>query len=258
MRTRREVTRVLALVAAGANDCEISRQTLIPRATIRDWRHGRLPGSRRADPLPACSICDPGSTLLPGSAYAYLLGIYLGDGHISLMSKGVYRLRVFLDLKYPGIIAECEAAIGAVLPANRVSTHEVHDPRYPNGGLAVVSSYSKHWTCLIPQHGPGPKHRREIALKDWQREIVRAHSGELLRGLIHSDGCRGTNRVRVRGKIYEYPRYQFSNASDDIKRIFADACDRVGIAWRQMNRMTLSVARREAVALMDRHVGPKS
>jgi hypothetical protein len=58
-------------------------------------------------------------------------------------------------------------------------------------------------------------------------------------------------------KRYTYPRYEFSNESADIKRIFTDALDQLGIAWRVMNRKSIS-ARREAVAALDAFVGPKS
>ena len=91
--------------------------------------------------------------------------------------------------------------------------------------LPIVGSYWKQWRCLFPQHGPGKKHSRQIELVDWQREIVERCPGALLRGLIHSDGWRGLNRVFVKGRWYEYPRYQFSNRSADIRRIFTDACD---------------------------------
>jgi hypothetical protein len=50
----------------------------------------------------------------------YLLGLYLGDGCISAHPRGVYRLRITLDLRYPGIVEECEAALRAVLPLNHV------------------------------------------------------------------------------------------------------------------------------------------
>ncbi len=79
-----------------------------------------------------------------------------------------------------------------------------------------------------------------------------------LRGLIHTDGWRGTNRVHVKGKDYAYPRYQFSNRSDDIRKLFTDTCDQLGIEWRQWTRYHVSVARRESVALLDTFVGPKS
>jgi hypothetical protein len=31
-------------------------------------------------------------------------------------------------------------------------------------GCTEVASYSKHWICLFPQHGPGRKHDRRIEL----------------------------------------------------------------------------------------------
>ncbi|MGH9196855.1 MAG: hypothetical protein ACRD1T_14070, partial [Acidimicrobiia bacterium] len=79
----------------------------------------------------------------------------------------------------------------------------------------------------------------------------------LLRGLVHSDGWRGTNRVKVRGKKYAYPRYQFCNESDEIRAIFCHACDEFGVSWRRMNRRTISIARRADVACLDEVVGMK-
>ncbi|MEU8297359.1 hypothetical protein AB0C04_08745 [Micromonospora sp. NPDC048909] len=120
------------------------------------------------------------------------------------------------------------------------------------------AAYGKHWPCLLPQHGPGKKHERPIVLADWQRKIVSACPGDLLRGLFHSDGCRIANRVRVRGKEYVYPRYMFVNESVDIMGLCQWALDELGIAWRMNRRNSLSVARRDAVAALDQHVGPKS
>jgi hypothetical protein len=115
---------------------------------------------------------------------------------------------------------------------------------------------------VFPQHGPGRKHERQISLHDWQEQIVIEHSGPLLRGLFHSDGCRITNwtvrPVAGRQKRYEYTRYMFSNESADIRRICTAALDRLGARWTQPRSNLISVARRESVALLDRHVGPKS
>jgi len=118
--------------------------------------------------------------------------------------------------------------------------------------------FSKQLPCLFPQHGPGRKHERIIQLADWQREAVECHPDLLLRGLIHSDGCRFTNTVRHGQKTYEYPRYNFSNRSDDIRRIFCDTCDLLGIEWRVMNEFNISVARRASVARLDEFIGPKT
>ncbi len=120
-----------------------------------------------------------------------------------------------------------------------------------------VGASSRAWPCLFPQHGPGRKHHRLIQLADWQEAIVKDETRAFLRGLIHSDGSYSVNTIKHPGKTYVYPRYLFSNRSEDIRRIFCDACDRLEIEWRQMNRWNISVARHESVALMDEFVGPK-
>jgi hypothetical protein len=79
----------------------------------------------------------------------------------------------------------------------------------------------------------------------------------LLRGLIHSDGSRHVNTIKHPKKTYRYWRYEFTNRSADIKAIFCSACDLLGIGWRVMNAKTISIARRESVALMDQFVGPE-
>jgi hypothetical protein len=110
---------------------------------------------------------------------------------------------------------------------------------------------------VFPQHGPGRKHERRIALTLWQQRIVDAHPDHLLRGLIHSDCCRTINRIRHPHKTYEYVRYQFTNASADIRAIFCGACDALGIEWRRMKERDISVARRASVAKLDAFIGPK-
>lgn len=122
----------------------------------------------------------------------------------------------------------------------------------------TVASTWWPWVCLFPQHGPGRKHNRRLELTDWQQEIVDATPQPFLRGLIHTDGWRGLNRVHVKGKDYAYPRYQFSNRSDDIRRLFTDACDKLGVKWRQWTRYHISVAQRDSVALLDSFIGPKT
>jgi hypothetical protein len=69
---------------------------------------------------------------------------------------------------------------------------------------------------------------------------------------------RGLNRVRAaNGRSYAYTRYQFSNRSEDIKRLFVAACDRLGIETRRMNAATISVAKRRTLALLDDFIGSK-
>jgi hypothetical protein len=58
-------------------------------------------------------------------------------------------------------------------------------------------------------------------------------------------------------RTYEYPRYFFSNESRDILGLCGDTLDQLRVSWRFSRRNTISVARREAVARLDRFVGPK-
>jgi hypothetical protein len=190
-------------------------------------------------------------------AYAYLLGMYLGDGYLAFTGRS-WQLVVSLDAAYPCVVDECAAAIRASLP--EVSAH-VRTVRGTN--TIRIDSGSKKWPALFPQHGPGHKHERAITLADWQLTIVREHTGFFVRGLIHSDGCRSINRFRTRlpsGRIaeYAYPRYFFTNASADIRTLFCDACERFGVRWTQSSVRNISVAHRPSVALLDTIVGPKT
>ena len=60
-----------------------------------------------------------------------------------------------------------------------------------------------------------------------------------------------------RDATYSYPRYFFSNESADIRSIFCEYCDRLGLRWTQSNRRNISIAHRDSVAKLDEFVGPK-
>ncbi|MFI8099970.1 transcriptional regulator [Streptomyces sp. NPDC086023] len=234
--------RAVALLDEGRSLNSVSKETGISRAAIRAWRDRLAPLPRIAG-APCAAPADP-------AAYAYLLGLYLGDGCISAQPRGGHQLRIACADAWPGLIDACRTAITAVRP--QASTYVLQKP-----GCVAVTSYGRHWTCLFPQHGPGKKHERHIALHPWQRVIVEEHPWELVRGLIHSDGCRITNWTVRNGKRYEYPRYFFTNLSGDIMRLFTDTLDTLGVAWRYANSRNVSVARKASVALMDAHIGPK-
>jgi hypothetical protein len=184
------------MLDAGLSLNATSKRLGVSRAAVRDWRDN--PGRKR---LSDCPVCLPDSTI-DQPAYAHLLGLYLGDGCISLLQRQIYSLRIACDQRYPRLIAEAGAALGSMRP------------------------------------------------------------GTILRGLFHSDGCRFTNWtervVAGQPKRYEYPRYMFSNTSTDIIGLCTWALDLLDIPWRTCRPDLVSVARREAVATLDVHVGPKA
>ena len=87
--------------------------------------------------------------------------------------------------------------------------------------------------------------------------MTHAHPREMVRGLLDSDGCRFTNSVRHARRVYRYPRYTFTSASDDIRALLCEHLDLLGIAWRPVGARDVSIARREAVAALDEFLGPK-
>jgi hypothetical protein len=251
MRSRAELLEAQSLFAAGRNDCEISRLTGIPRRTILDWRRGR--GLARRPSAAGAKRCDHDFSTLPTSAYSYLLGLYLGDGWLSAGPRGVWRMRIILDSAYPGIVNECAASLETIMPGKAAYRQTRSGQR-----TVEVQMWSKHWICLFPQHGPGRKHERRIALEAWQAEIVSKAPKELLRGLIHSDGTRIIATEVQGGRIRRAPRYSFSNRSDDIRRIFCLACDAVGVQWTRPSKYQIAIYRLESVARLDEFVGPKA
>ena len=259
MRPESEYRDALRLIEARINDCEVARRMGIPRGTVKSWRLGLMAksggrtsswsGRGAANP---CFRCREG--WVDEHAYAYLLGFYLGDGCLSLHPRGVYRLRIVCDLRYPDIVNEI--AIHMVIARGNETIGFTSKE-----GCVEVSSYWKHWPCLFPQQGPGRKHERQIELAPWQESIVASHPKALIRGLTHSDGNRHINEVTRMvssgPKRYRYPRYMFTNASTDILKIFTNGLDQLGVHWTQTTQRDISVARRDDVAFLDSFVGPK-
>ena len=162
-----------------------------------------------------------------------------------------------LDGIYPGILDECEAAVLFAL-----APRAVHRRPAKNSRAVIIEASSKLLPEVFPQHGPGLKHNRPIVLADWQREVIDEHPKRFLRGLIHSDGCRVYNVFTTRlpsGRVavYRYPRYFFSNLSADIRGLFCEYCERLGVRWTQSNDRNISVSHRHSVAILDEFIGPK-
>ncbi len=253
MHPRTTVDMALTLSALGLIDDEVARVCGVSLGAVQKWRTGSRRGPRTGpDHTNGCHRCH--GRPLDDVAYAYLLGLYLGDGCITRMRRGVFAMNIVCCDDWPGLITAARDALSAVMPVSRVCYVQ-------RQGCTEVKSTSKHWPCLFPQHGPGKKHDRTIELAPWQRAIVEAHPGDFARGLFHSDGWRGVNRVRRPladgDRWYEYARYLFINKSRDILALCGEALDLLGVEWRFSKPTTISVARRDAVARLDAFVGPK-
>lgn len=204
-----------------------------------------------------------------GYQYLYLLGLYLGDGYINLQNKkyGVYKIRIEQDLKYPQLIKEHMVAISDVLgtKSNTFTTK--------GGKSTSVYGYSKTIPELFPQHGKGLKHLRSITLADWQQEMVQANPKPFIRGLIQSDGSRYIQTVKSKSGVRYYVKYNFTNTSSDIVKLFCDSCDNLGLHYTMHKRKSLQPSdqtvetgaikttvtfnKKQDVEFLDTFVGPK-
>jgi len=132
MRSYEEYQAILTLWEKGYNKSYISRRLDIPRGTVSDAinRYKDLDGlnaninARLSTPDYLFDNFNENSDAR--QQYAYLLGLYLGDGCINMAKNGrSYFLRIALDKKYPVIIERCEQAMGTVFfnnSINRVDT----------------------------------------------------------------------------------------------------------------------------------------
>jgi hypothetical protein len=242
----------LRLSSQGLIDREVAQITGVSIGAVQKWRTGHRRTRQKEQQRAHCPRCDGAPLNEP--VYGYLFGLYLGDGHITRHRRGVFALSIACCDGWPGLITAAKQAMRDIMPASAVFGVQ-------RTGMTEVKSYSKHWPCLFPQHGPGMKHTRKIELAAWQQAIVDRYPGDFARGLFHSDGCRGMNRVRRTladgDRWYEYPRYLFSNKSLDILGLCGQSLDRLGVQWRFARWDMISVARKEAVARLDEFVGPK-
>lgn len=252
-RTVTEFQATKARLAAGVSIPVVARELGIPRGTVRTW-------SRRDTPPLAALRHAAGISWSVGNPdrYCYLLGAYLGDGTVSHPASKSWTLRIINDRRYPEISREILDAMSQTFPD---STPRIWPASHGQADLLQVGHPAI--PRAFPQHGPGRKHTRPIQRADWQRELTHEHPDALIRGLIHSDGCRCINHVKTTlpsGRVaeYEYVRYFFTNHSADIREIFVEHCELLGVRVPRSNHRNLSIAHRSSVAALEQFVGPKT
>lgn len=228
MRTYQEYIKVKELAEKGLNKCQISRETKIPRATIKTWllrgfcnkaydKNGLKIG--RYEELNPAKILESEEAQ---KAYSHILAVYLSDGHIIKMphKEKLYKISLYNDIKYPLNTKEWADNLQKILTKNRVLVYQ------RNGyNMKIVISYNQNLLLLFPQHGPGEKYTRKLELADWQKKIIQKYPEQFIRGCIQSDGC---IYWQVIGN-HSYKRYNYVNKSSDIMDFFLFACECVGI-----------------------------
>lgn len=244
MRIKEEVDQILSLKAQGKNHCEIARELGISRGTVRDIcnRDYALPNrmSLQEEELNTAKFKN--------AEYAYLLGMYLGDGCLSEHPR-TWKYRIACCTFYPEIIQEIVDKLALVLPGNKSGIAN------KKGNCCEVYLYNSKLPELFPT-GLGRKHERKVSLEPWQQEVVEEFPGPLLRGLWQADGC------AFRQKGTERLLYEFINKSKDVIALTEEALQRLGIGYtkrfrKQGEAEVLAVRRIPEVAKMFDIIGEK-
>lgn len=210
------IQKVLQDFKSGKNKSQLSREYNIPRPTLRYWikkdTNGESMTQRKSD-IPIEYIIE--KIKKNKEMYNYILGIYLGDGHIS-PNKNSYKLRIVMDSKYPNLVHETRICLRNFFESPvSVNSRE---------GCKVISVFDKNLPKYFPQHGFGKKHDRKIILSDFQIENI--SYSDLLKGLWLTDGS-----YYLRKNKYE--AYNFTNKSIDIVSIFEKCLNSLSISYRK-------------------------
>jgi hypothetical protein len=243
MRTENEYQKVIEYKNRGLNKTEISKIVNIPRTTINDWLRRRPNFEKTINDFNSKDYIM-GNNLQ--NTYSYILGLYLGDGHINQMkNKRSYRLRIFNDIKYNNLNKHIINELQNLFFNNRVNFIN-------SKNLVITYVYSNKLPTLFPQHGNGRKHNRKIELFNWQKDIISYKY--LLMGLFHSDGCHYFNNIK--GKKYE--SYSFSNVSKDIHGIFQNCCKTLNIEYTKSSKSSnTEIRQRNSVEYLKNNIGTK-
>jgi len=136
MRSDADKATVRDLLARGYSDRLVADISGVSANTVGRWRRSWPPIPLRWRPPHEQS-------------YAYLLGMYLGDGCL-YAGRGRVRLQVSLDSSYPAVIDDCWTAMVLCMPDRRAALVQRSGER-----ATVVQSCSKLWLIAFPQHGRG-------------------------------------------------------------------------------------------------------
>ena len=119
------------------------------------------------------------------SAFAYIIGVALGDGNLSNPNGRAVRLRITCDLKYPNIALEIQEKLHTVAPNNKISISQ-------KKGCIDISCYSNEWEKSLGWK-VGSKLKQDISVPTWVQENP-DYSKACLKGLLQTDGSIYTDR----------------------------------------------------------------
>lgn len=238
------IKQILLEFKSGKNKSKIAMEYGIPRSTLRYWIDNE-------NTISVQKISDKDISLIikeienNKEIYNYILGLYLGDGCISL-NKMSYKLRITQDEKYPISIVDIKNKMDLFFNKNANVCNG-------DGKCKILTIYDKNLPLYFPQHGAGKKHDREIILSDYQRDNI--DFLYLMKGLWMSDGS-----YYIASRNYE--AYNFTNKSTDIISLFEECLTFCEVNYRKRIKKNgvwiIEITKKSEVQKMKELVGFKS
>lgn len=149
--------------------------------------------------------------------YAYIFGVYLGDGYI-IRNKRTYKLMFSILENHTEVQKKISSQLKILFPFNKINIL-----KRKNSKCCDIIVYSNNIPLLFPQYGSGHKHERKIETTELQRFNIITYPKEFLSGLLDSDG---TSYIQSNLRFY-----MFKNKSVNIVKIFCDTCDLLDIKY---------------------------
>ena len=142
-----------------------------------------------------------------------------------------------------GHSAACHAqmyTMGALLRHGNEAQKRAYLPGIASGGLRLQA-----FSITEEQAGSDTRSITTAARREGDEYVIDGHKN-------------WTSRI-VAGELkrYDYPRWQFTNVSADIRELCCWALDLAAVPWKQSNHKTISVSTRAAVARLDTLIGVK-
>lgn len=233
------------------SDYKVSELLGIRRPSIQRWRHEYKKFSenflsnvgRQGKPKPVINKKE-----IPSKSYAYLLGMYLGDGHIT-QGKGKKHAILVITQNLDDDIAINDIKRHMANIFSYVTPY-VHKKKNANA-CDIRIGCNQNVLPLFPQHGRGAKHKRKIELTNWQKDHIRKEPWAFIKGLLHSDGSKFYNKCN---KTWTW---EFKNKSQDIIDIFKWACDLVDLYYTYGKKGSVCFYKKEYVSILNEKVGEK-
>lgn len=171
--------------------------------------------------------------------YSYILGLYLGDGHI-VKTNRTYRLRIFNTIDYENLNKFIIGKLQKLFAHNKINYVDFMS-------YISIYVYSNKLPQLFPQHGSGKKQDRKIEFLDWQNEII--NHKHLFAGLLHSDGSIYNDR--------KYRMCDFTNYSEDILNIYKLCLDNLNLNYTT-SKHRIFIRNRPDILWIEENIGDKN